>query len=73
VWLCTALDAYVRHYRVAVPRDAVAHIHPDLAAAALRMMDLNMGAEVVLAEEIELGRLAAPALGNRSASHDGGD
>src|SRR4051812_9280407 len=40
--LYTALDAYVRHYRVAVPSDAVAHIHPELADAALRMMQLNM-------------------------------
>jgi nicotinamidase-related amidase len=55
--LYTALDAYVRHYRVAVPRDAVAHIHPELATAALRMMELNMGAEVVLAADCELGRL----------------
>jgi nicotinamidase-related amidase len=53
--LYTALDAYVRHYRVAVPRDAVAHIHADLAEAALRMMELNMAAEIVLAEECELG------------------
>jgi nicotinamidase-related amidase len=52
--LYTALDAYVRHYRVAVPRDAVAHIHADLAEAALRMMELNMAAEIVPAEECEL-------------------
>jgi nicotinamidase-related amidase len=52
--LYTALDAYVRHYRVAVPRDGVAHIHADLAAAALQMMERNMGAEIVLAEECEL-------------------
>jgi hypothetical protein len=37
------------------------------------MMELNMGAEVVAAKDIALGRLAAPALGNRSASDDGGD
>jgi nicotinamidase-related amidase len=52
--LYTALDAYVRHYRVAVPRDAVAHIHADLADAALRMIELNMAAEIVPAEECEL-------------------
>jgi nicotinamidase-related amidase len=52
--LYTALDAYVRHYRVAVPRDAVAHIHAELAGAALRMMERNMDAEIVLAEECEL-------------------
>jgi nicotinamidase-related amidase len=45
--LYTALDAYVRHFELVVPRDAVAHIHEDLADAALRMMERNMGAEVV--------------------------
>ena len=44
--LYSALDAYVRHFEVAVPRDCVAHIHPDLAEAALRMMELNMRARV---------------------------
>jgi len=45
--LYSALDAYVRHYEVVIPRDAVAHIHQDLAEAALAMMARNMGAEVV--------------------------
>jgi nicotinamidase-related amidase len=40
--LYSALDAYVRHYSVTVARDAVAHIHDDLAQAALRMMQCNM-------------------------------
>jgi nicotinamidase-related amidase len=44
--LYSALDAHLRHLEVAVPRDAVAHIHPDLADAALRMMERNMGAEI---------------------------
>lgn len=44
--LYSALDAYVRHYAIAVPRDAVAHIHTDLAEAALRMMEINMRAQV---------------------------
>lgn len=44
--LYSALDAYVRHFAVAVPRDCVAHIHSDLADAALRMMELNMRARV---------------------------
>jgi nicotinamidase-related amidase len=44
--LYSALDAYIRHLDVVVPRDAVAHIHEDLADAALRMMALNMRAEV---------------------------
>jgi nicotinamidase-related amidase len=45
--LYSALDAYIRHFEVVVPRDAVAHIHEDLADAALRMMEVNMRAEVV--------------------------
>src|SRR5579875_2632579 len=49
--LYSALDAYVRHFEVVVPRDAVAHIHEDLADAALRMMERNMRATVVPAAE----------------------
>ncbi len=40
--LYSALDAYLRGYAVVVPPDAVAHIHEDLAQAALRMMERNM-------------------------------
>jgi len=47
--LYSALDAHIRHLQVCVPRDAVAHIHAGLADAALRMMELNMGAEVCTA------------------------
>jgi nicotinamidase-related amidase len=49
--LYSALDAYIRHMEVVVPRDAVAHIHADLAEAALRMMEINMRAEVVAAAD----------------------
>jgi nicotinamidase-related amidase len=49
--LYSALDAYVRHFRVAVPRDAVAHIHRPLADAALKMMERNMSADVVSAAD----------------------
>lgn len=49
--LYTALDAYVRHFPVVVPSDAVAHIDADLGAAALRMMEQNMDAEVIPAAE----------------------
>jgi len=49
--LYSALDAYIRHMEVVVPRDAVAHIHEDLAEAALRMMEVNMRAEVVPAAD----------------------
>jgi nicotinamidase-related amidase len=45
--LYSALDAYVRHFEVVVPRDVVAHIHEDLADAALRMMKRNMRAEII--------------------------
>jgi nicotinamidase-related amidase len=48
--LYTALDAYIRHFDVVVPHDAVAHIHADLAEAALRMMETNMRAEVLDAQ-----------------------
>jgi nicotinamidase-related amidase len=50
--LYSALDAYVRHFEVVVPRDAVAHIHGDLAQAALRMMEINMRAEVLRSTEV---------------------
>jgi nicotinamidase-related amidase len=49
--LYTALDAYVRHFPVVVPRDGVAHIDKDLGAAALQMMERNMGAEIVTAAD----------------------
>jgi nicotinamidase-related amidase len=52
--LYSALDAYVRQFAVAVPRDAVAHIHEDLADAALRMMKRNMRADVAVAAECAL-------------------
>jgi hypothetical protein len=32
---------------VTIPRDAVAHIHADLADAALRMIELNLKGEIV--------------------------
>ena len=44
--LYTALDAYVRHYAIKIPEDCVAHIHEDLAQAALHMMRRNMRAEI---------------------------
>ena len=47
--LYSALDAYVRHYSVCVPSDAVAPIDRGLGDAALRMMQRNMRADVVTA------------------------
>lgn len=45
--LYSALDAHIRHLSITVAADAVAHIHEDLAAAALRMMEVNMSARIV--------------------------
>jgi nicotinamidase-related amidase len=44
--LYTALDAYVRHFPVVIPTDAVAHIDAGLSEAALKMMQQNMSAEL---------------------------
>ncbi|RSS84172.1 cysteine hydrolase family protein [Streptomyces sp. WAC06614] len=44
--LYSALDAHIRHLDVVVALDAVAHIDPGLAEAALRMMERNMSAEL---------------------------
>jgi nicotinamidase-related amidase len=52
--LYSALDAYVRHFAVAVPSDAVAHIHEHLAEAALEMMRRNMRAEVAPVAALKL-------------------
>ena len=49
--LYSALDAYVRGFDIRVPRDAVAHIDPDLGAAALRMMERNMRVGVLDASD----------------------
>jgi len=48
----SALDAYMRGYEVRVPRDAVAHIVPEWAEAALGMMAKNMHAEVDSADSM---------------------
>jgi nicotinamidase-related amidase len=45
--LYSAEDAYVRHFQIAVVRDAVAHIDEGLADAALRMMGRNMHAQII--------------------------
>jgi nicotinamidase-related amidase len=56
--LYSALDAYVRHFDVVVAPDAVAHIHEDLASAALRLMEINMRARLVAGDA---GAFAAAA------------
>jgi nicotinamidase-related amidase len=53
--LYSALDAYLRHIDVTVPRDAVAHIFEDLAEASLTMMERNMHAELCAAADCRLG------------------
>jgi nicotinamidase-related amidase len=52
--LYSALDAYIRHFRVVVPPDAVAAIHPELHEAALEMMRINMDAELTSCAEVRL-------------------
>ncbi|MFG1920407.1 cysteine hydrolase family protein [Cryptosporangium sp. NPDC048952] len=52
--LYSALDAHIRHHEVVIPKDAVACIHPHLAEAALEMMELNMGAKICTADDVEL-------------------
>jgi nicotinamidase-related amidase len=52
--LYSALDAYVRHLKVTVPPDGVAHIHEDLADAALKMMERNMRAELTACADCKL-------------------
>ncbi|MEV5607541.1 isochorismatase family cysteine hydrolase [Streptomyces sp. NPDC052225] len=53
--LYSALDAHIRHLEVVVPRDAVAHIHAELADAALEMMRRNMSAHVTVAKDVDFG------------------
>jgi nicotinamidase-related amidase len=53
--LYSALDAYIRHFEVHVPPDAVAHIHEELAQAALKMMEVNMRADLTPAAELLSG------------------
>jgi nicotinamidase-related amidase len=50
--LYSALDAFLRHLKPIVPRDAVAAIFDDLAEASLRMMERNMHAEVCKASDV---------------------
>jgi nicotinamidase-related amidase len=52
--LYSALDAYVRHLEVSIPRDGVAHIHENLAEAALEMMERNMSAEITSCSDVRL-------------------
>ncbi len=62
--LYSALDAYIRHLEVRVPRDGVAHIHEDLAEAACRMMERNMDALIAPASDLD-ALFAAPEQSER--------
>ena len=52
--LYSALDAYVRNFRLAVVQDAVAHIDDELAKAALHMMERNMSADIETTADADL-------------------
>ncbi|MCX5448308.1 MULTISPECIES: isochorismatase family cysteine hydrolase [Streptomyces] len=52
--LYSALDAHIRHIQVIVAEDACAHIHQDLADAALRMMERNMQARIVRSADADV-------------------
>jgi nicotinamidase-related amidase len=52
--LYSALDAYIRHFEVVVPPDAVAAIHPELHEAALKMMEMNMDADLTPSDKVRL-------------------
>jgi nicotinamidase-related amidase len=69
--LYSALDAYVRHFEVAIAPDAVAHIHEDLAHAALRMMETNMRARLVPADEQAFASMASSDRWTPGRSHSG--
>ena len=52
--LYSALDAYVRHFDVVIPTDAVAHIDERMAQAAIRLMETNMHAQLAAGPEAVL-------------------
>ena len=52
--LYSALDAVLRGYDVEIPRDAVAHVVPEFAEAAIGMMEKNLHVRVRAAGEVDL-------------------
>lgn len=50
--LYTALDAHVRGYKITVPVDAVISQDHELGQAALRMIEQNMGGNLIRAEDL---------------------
>jgi nicotinamidase-related amidase len=57
--LYSALDGYLRNFEVVVATDALAHIHDDLAQAALKMMETNMHAQLAAGPEAVLAASSA--------------
>ena len=55
--LFTAADAYMRDYRLIVPRDCVAALTPALQRGALAQLQRALKADVVVSRNIPLGRL----------------
>jgi nicotinamidase-related amidase len=53
--LYSALDAYIRHFEVVIPQDAVVHILEHLGDAALEMARVNMGADTTPSADCLLG------------------
>jgi nicotinamidase-related amidase len=49
--LYSALDAHIRHFDVTVVPEACAHIHEELADAAVRMMERNMRARIASVDD----------------------
>ncbi|MEU9028182.1 isochorismatase family cysteine hydrolase [Streptomyces sp. NPDC048383] len=50
--LYSALDAHIRHFDVSIAPQTVAHIDPELADAALRMMETNMSTTLFQPDEL---------------------
>jgi nicotinamidase-related amidase len=57
--LYSALDGYLRNFEVVVATDALAHIHDDLAQAAIKMMETNMHAQLAAGPEAVLAASSA--------------
>jgi nicotinamidase-related amidase len=64
--LYTALDTHVRHYGITVLDDAVLSLDHDLGAAALHVMEQNMGAQIL--STIEWDGVPAKSDGHASLS-----
>jgi nicotinamidase-related amidase len=60
--LYTANDAYMRGFRVVVPRDCVASERTDDNERALRQIERLLKADIAPSAEIDLGRLAGDAV-----------